>query len=159
MRSSPARADSAVAGVAELEPPAGCRSPAQDQIRALPSEVVGLLAEAMSVLSLVSWNRAPLHKDNPEGNVRVLPSAGAGRVTHLILEDQRRMHLLQCSGSLSPRQRSTRCTMPASPDLMRVNVWRWLDERSQPAGVGRRLARQCCGDPKRMKARTLLDSR
>jgi hypothetical protein len=107
MRSSPARADSPVAGVAELEPPAGCRSPAQDQIRALPSEVVGLLAEAMSVLSLVPWNRAPLRKDNPEGNVWVLPFAGAGRVTHLILEDQRRVDLLQCSGSLSPRQRST----------------------------------------------------
>jgi hypothetical protein len=61
----------------------------------------------MSVLSLVPWNRAPLRKDNPEGNVWVLPFAGAGRVTHLILEDQRRVDLLQCSGSLSPRQRST----------------------------------------------------
>lgn len=68
---------------------------AQDQIRALPSEIVGLLAEAMSVLSLVPWNGSPVSDQNPGGSVRSLPFGDAGMITYLILEDQRRVDVLQ----------------------------------------------------------------
>jgi hypothetical protein len=39
-------------------------------------------------------NGDPLHEDNPDGAVRTLPFGRAGMVTYLILNDQRRVDVL-----------------------------------------------------------------
>lgn len=46
------------------------------------------------MLELVPWNGAPLHDDNPDGAVRTLHFGRAGMVTYLILDDQRRVDVL-----------------------------------------------------------------
>jgi hypothetical protein len=40
-------------------------------------------------------NGDPINADNPEGNIRVLPFGDAGMVIYLILEDQRRVDVLE----------------------------------------------------------------
>ncbi|HTK66703.1 MAG TPA: hypothetical protein VL595_30290 [Pseudonocardia sp.] len=67
---------------------------AQAQIRALPSDALGALAEVMSMFELTPWDGPSINEDNPEGNVRVLPFGSGGMVTYLILEDQRRVDVL-----------------------------------------------------------------
>ena len=68
---------------------------AQAQIRALPSAALVALAEVMSMLELTPWSGLPINEDNPEGNVRVLPFGTAALITHLVLEDQRRVDVLE----------------------------------------------------------------
>ena len=68
---------------------------AQAQIRALPSVALVALAEVMSMLELTPWSGLPINEDNPEGNVRVLPFGTAALITYLILEDQRRVDVLE----------------------------------------------------------------
>jgi hypothetical protein len=68
---------------------------AQAQIRALPSAALGALAEAMSMLELTPWSGRPINEDNPQGNVRVLPFGTAALIAYLILDDQRRVDVLE----------------------------------------------------------------
>jgi hypothetical protein len=67
---------------------------ALDQIAQLPIVALVGYAEALSVLELVPWNGQPIHDRNPDGSVRVLPFGAAGLITYLILEDQRRVDVL-----------------------------------------------------------------
>src|SRR5512140_3185708 len=61
---------------------------ARAQIRALPSDALKDLAEAVAVLQLAPWNGAPFRRDKPEGPLRTLPFGAVGLITYLILEDQ-----------------------------------------------------------------------
>jgi hypothetical protein len=49
----------------------------------------------MSMVELTPWAGPAINEDNPEGNVRVVPFGSAGMVTYLILEDQRRVDVLE----------------------------------------------------------------
>jgi hypothetical protein len=68
---------------------------AQAQIRALPSDALVALAEVMSMWELTPWSGRPINEDNPQGNVRVLPFGTAALITYLILEDRRRVDILE----------------------------------------------------------------
>ncbi len=67
---------------------------AAEQIAALPDEALSDYAQVLGVLELVPWNGAQLHDENPGGAVRTLPFGRAGMVTYLILDDQRRVDVL-----------------------------------------------------------------
>lgn len=69
-------------------------SAATEQIVALPAEALADYTRVLGVLELVPWNGDPLHDDNPDGAVRTLPFGRAGLVTYLILDDQRRVDVL-----------------------------------------------------------------
>ena len=69
-------------------------SAAAEQIAALPDEALVAYTQVLGVLDLVPWNGDPLHDHNPEGAVRTLPLGRAGLVTYLVLEDQRRVDVL-----------------------------------------------------------------
>ncbi len=67
---------------------------AMEQIAMLPRVALADYAQALGVLELAPWNGAPLHDNNPDGAVRTLPFGKAGLITYLILEDQRRVDVL-----------------------------------------------------------------
>lgn len=67
---------------------------AAEQIMALPPAALTALAGALTVLEVVPWKGLALNQENPEGAVRQLPFGGAGMVTYLILDDQRRVDIL-----------------------------------------------------------------
>ncbi len=69
-------------------------SAATEQIVALPDEALADYTRVLGVLELVPWNGDPLHDDNPDAAVRTLPFGRAGLVTYLILDDQRRVDVL-----------------------------------------------------------------
>jgi hypothetical protein len=69
-------------------------SDAMEQIATLPDDALADYAQVLGVLELVPWNGAPLRDDNPDGAVRTLPFGRAGLVTYLILDDQRRVDVL-----------------------------------------------------------------
>jgi hypothetical protein len=64
-------------------------------IEALPYAVALGYAEALEVLKLAPWSGNPLREDNPDGNIRTLAFGPGGLATYLILEDQRRVDVLQ----------------------------------------------------------------
>jgi hypothetical protein len=49
----------------------------------------------MSMLELTPWSGLPINEGSPEGNVRVLPFGTAALITYLVLEDQRRVDVLE----------------------------------------------------------------
>jgi hypothetical protein len=59
-----------------------------------PDDALADYAQVLGVLELVPWNGAPLRDDNPDCAVRTLPFGRAGLVTYLILDDQRRVDVL-----------------------------------------------------------------
>jgi hypothetical protein len=70
---------------------------AQKQIDALPAHVLGHYAELRTLLEVGPWSGESVNRRNPEAEVRFLlfgPSR-EGMVTYLILEDQRRVDVLQ----------------------------------------------------------------
>ena len=67
---------------------------ARSQIMALPTHALTSLVDAMAMLELTPWNGDPLHKDNPDGAVRTLPFGRSGMITYLILDDLRRVDVL-----------------------------------------------------------------
>lgn len=68
---------------------------ALDQIAALPIEALAHYAEALSLLSLAPEKGVPYNDKKPEGIMRTLVfGGGRGKVTYLILEDQRRVDIL-----------------------------------------------------------------
>ena len=64
-------------------------------IEALPYAAALGYAEALGVLKLAPWSGTPLREDNPDGSIRTLAFGPGGMVTYLILEDQRRVDVLQ----------------------------------------------------------------
>ena len=68
----------------------------QLQIDALPPEALAPFAEARAVVEIAPWNGDSLNDDNPDAPVRTLAFGPAhrGLVTYLILDDQRRVDLL-----------------------------------------------------------------
>jgi hypothetical protein len=70
-------------------------SVALDQIAALPIEALSHYAQVLGVLELAPWNGVPYNKNKPDGIMRTLLfGGGRGKVTYLILEDQRRVDVL-----------------------------------------------------------------
>lgn len=67
---------------------------AQDQIRALPDRAVPVLADALAAVAAHPWDSPPIADGNPSGAVRTLPFGGVGLLTYLVLEDQRRVDVL-----------------------------------------------------------------
>lgn len=69
----------------------------QQQIDALPAETLADFAELRTLLELVPWTGNPINAGNPDGPVRVamFGPTGLGIVTYLILDDRRRVELLQ----------------------------------------------------------------
>jgi hypothetical protein len=69
----------------------------QKQIDALPAEALAGFAELRTVLELAPWSGDPINADHPHEPVRVA-SFGPDRqglVTYLVLDEQRRVELLQ----------------------------------------------------------------
>jgi hypothetical protein len=68
----------------------------QPQIEALPPAAGASFAEARVVLEVSPWSGESLNAANPDAGVRTLTfgPAGQGMITYLILEDQRRVDIL-----------------------------------------------------------------
>lgn len=68
---------------------------AVEQLAALPVAALADYAQVQTVLGLVPWNGDPLNAKNPDGAVRTMPFGAAGMVIYLILEDQRRVDVIE----------------------------------------------------------------
>jgi hypothetical protein len=68
----------------------------QPQIEALPPAAGASFAQARVVLEVSPWSGESLNAANPDAGVRTLTfgPAGQGMITYLILEDQRRVDIL-----------------------------------------------------------------
>lgn len=68
----------------------------QPQIEALPQDVGASFTEARVVLEVSPWSGESLNAANPDAGVRTLTfgPTGQGMITYLILEDQRRVDIL-----------------------------------------------------------------
>lgn len=68
----------------------------QPQIEALPSAAGAPFAEARVVLEVSPWSGDPLIAAQPDTGLRTLAfgPSGQGMITYLILEDQRRVDIL-----------------------------------------------------------------
>ena len=68
----------------------------QPQIEALPPAAGASFAEARVVLEVSPWSGESLNAANPDAGVRTLTFGpnGQGMITYLILEDQRRVDIL-----------------------------------------------------------------
>lgn len=69
-----------------------------DQLAELPVEALAAFAELRVALEVAPWAGAPVRAGNPGGAVRFLgfsAGAGDGFVYYLILDEQRRVDLLQ----------------------------------------------------------------
>jgi len=68
----------------------------QPQIDALPPDALVPFAEVRATLEVAPWGGDPLNDDNPDAPVRTLAFGPAhqGMVTYLILDDQRRVDVL-----------------------------------------------------------------
>lgn len=70
---------------------------AKHQVDALPQHALNLFAELRTVLEVSPWSGDPANATNPDAQVRMLTFGPQheGMVTYLILEDQRRVDVLQ----------------------------------------------------------------
>jgi hypothetical protein len=69
---------------------------AQQQVDALPAEALTAYAELRVLLETSPWSGAPYRRENPGGGLRVRTfDNGRGLVVYLILDDQRRVDILQ----------------------------------------------------------------
>ena len=68
---------------------------ARDQLNAVPAGELNALADLFAMLELTPWNGQPQNKDNPDGAVRRVLFGDWGIVVYLILDDQRRVDVLQ----------------------------------------------------------------
>jgi hypothetical protein len=68
----------------------------QPEIDALPADALASFAEARVVLEVSPWSGESLNFAKPEAGVRTLTFGpiGEGLITYLILEDQRRVDIL-----------------------------------------------------------------
>lgn len=77
---------------------------AQQQVDALPAEALTAYAELRVLLETSPWSGAPFRRENPDGALRVLTfGGGRGLVVYLILDDQRRVDVLQVQWVDLPR--------------------------------------------------------
>lgn len=69
----------------------------QQQIEALPADVLSATAELRVLLEVDPWSGALVNDRNPDGPVSILAFGAKheGIAAYLILEDQRRVDLLQ----------------------------------------------------------------
>ena len=69
----------------------------QDQAARLPPDALAPFAELRTMLEVSPWSGNPINDDNPDGPVRIAPFGPErqGIATYLILDDQRRVDLLQ----------------------------------------------------------------
>lgn len=69
----------------------------QQQSDSFPAEALAAFAELRTVLELNPWAGEPINDDNPGGPVRTMTFGRHhdGVAAYLILEDQRRVDLLQ----------------------------------------------------------------
>jgi hypothetical protein len=102
------------------------------QIRALPSDALPLIAEALSVLELTPWNGRPYNAADPDGWMR-----------HLDLADDR-VHHLPCAWRPGPGRRAER-------DLVRMNS----GMQAEPAFESAPQPNPYPNDRKRPSTRTL----
>jgi hypothetical protein len=66
----------------------------QEQVAALPAEVLPAYAEIRTLLEVAPWSGAPYHRDKPNGPMRTTALGGSGTVVYLILEQLREVHVL-----------------------------------------------------------------
>lgn len=68
----------------------------QPQVDALPAPGAAAFAEVRVVLEVAPWNGDPLNRATPDAPVRtvVFGSGNEGLVTYLVLEDRRRVDVL-----------------------------------------------------------------
>lgn len=68
----------------------------QPQIDALPHQAWATFAEIRVLLEVTPWSGISITAANPDSGVRTLPfgPGGEGLITYLILEEQRRVDLL-----------------------------------------------------------------
>ncbi|MGH3693786.1 MAG: hypothetical protein ACRDRX_07325 [Pseudonocardiaceae bacterium] len=66
----------------------------QEQVDALPAEVLPAYAEARTLLEVAPWSSHPYRKEKPNGSMRTLIFSSSGAVVYLILEQQREVHVL-----------------------------------------------------------------
>ncbi len=67
----------------------------QQQIDALPAEALAFIAELRTLLEVQPWSGKPLHAKNPHGVQTIsFGPHDEGLVYYLILDDQRRVDLL-----------------------------------------------------------------
>lgn len=64
------------------------------QIAALPTAALSAFLEARILLEVHPWSGDPIHCGNPEGPVRILAFGRSGMITYLIMEDLRRVDVL-----------------------------------------------------------------
>jgi len=66
------------------------------QIEALPATALSAFAEARVVLEVAPWSGEPLIASRPESGLRTITfgPSGRGMITFLILDDQRRVDIL-----------------------------------------------------------------
>lgn len=66
-----------------------------EQIAALPVAAISPFAEVRTLLEMQPWTGLPFYADIPASPVRILPFGDAEMITYLILDDLRRVELLE----------------------------------------------------------------
>jgi hypothetical protein len=66
----------------------------QEQVAALPAEVLPDYAEIRTLLEVAPWSGAPYRRDTPNGPMRTTALGSSGTVVYLILEQLREVHIL-----------------------------------------------------------------
>lgn len=69
-----------------------------DQVAALPDELVSYYAQVLDLLELAPWGSDPYNDAKPDGSMRRLqfgPSGGQGQAIFLILERERRVEIVR----------------------------------------------------------------
>lgn len=68
---------------------------AEEQIKAIPEESLGPLAELFTLLETAPWSGRPFNPANPRANMLTHAFGERGLATYLVLEEQREVHLLR----------------------------------------------------------------
>ncbi len=67
---------------------------AQQQVAALPPGALSAYAEVRTLLEVNPWAGESYHRGNPDAALRTVVFGGAGMVTYLVLDEQRRVDVL-----------------------------------------------------------------
>jgi hypothetical protein len=68
---------------------------AEEQVRAVPQEALGPLAELFTLLETAPWSGQPFNPVNPRGNMLTHAFGELGLATYLVLEEHREVYLLR----------------------------------------------------------------
>jgi len=68
-----------------------------EQVETLPADALPFYAELLALLQIAPWSGHAYNRERPEANMRThtFGADGEGMVIYLVLEDQRRVSLLQ----------------------------------------------------------------